>query len=35
MKQPEPTMMANPFSTGLNKFVIDRSGNGPSVENQI
>ena len=28
-------MQANPFSTGTNQFVIDRSGNGISVSDQI
>lgn len=36
MKIPEPVMATNPFTTGgENKFVIDRSGNGISVPDQI
>ena len=35
MKMPEPVMATNPFNTGENKFVIDRSGNGLSVPEQI
>ena len=36
MKIPEPVMATNPFTTGETKpFVIDRSGNGISVPDQI
>ena len=36
IKQPEPTMSTNPFTTGTDKFVIDRSENATvSVPDQI